>query len=58
MSEYKPIQGTTLRIVDGEYRLGFCQEKEWVELGRAVLAIHRNLAGLRDRGSTVSHLIQ
>ena len=37
MSEYKATLGTTLRIIDGEYRLGFCQEKEWIELGAAVL---------------------
>ena len=37
MSEYKATQGTTLRIIDGEYSLGFYQEKEWIELGAAVL---------------------
>ena len=40
MSGYKAVQGTTLRIVDGEYRLGFYQEqeKEWIDLGRRCCA--------------------
>jgi len=64
MSEYKATQGTTLRIIDGEYRLGFYQEKEWVELGAAVLRMtsHHEETGayfmewtLGSRDDTGSH---
>ena len=37
MDEYKAANGATLRLIDGEYRLGFYEGEQWVDLGPAVL---------------------
>ena len=37
MDEYKPANSATLREVNGQYRLGFVQNGEWIDAGPAVL---------------------
>jgi hypothetical protein len=39
MADYAGMCGTTVRRIDGQWRLGFYLEGEWVDLGRAVLAM-------------------
>lgn len=47
MNQYPALRGTILRLVDGEYRLGFQQSGEWIDLGRAVIRMtsHREETG-------------
>jgi hypothetical protein len=45
MDEYRAEHNGTLRVVNGEPHLGFYQDGEWVDLGRAVLAMTEHHEG-------------
>jgi hypothetical protein len=57
MEEYKPANGATLRVVNGQYRLGFVQDGEWIDAGPAVLRMtsHREETGAYTMEWVLAH---